>query len=405
MSPFLISIFSCLFIVYIDLDSKKLLSLCVSPMLLLFGFSFIAVDMEFAKVNFEFATPAVSIQYVILFLSSVVGVSLGFIINNLLCRSNRYSVFNCEPKIILSSSSLLCAKNVFYRLSFFAIIAFFYNLYHGLVYLLNAGFVVDPRDYEAAFGSSTIVNYVYFLHVPALCLGVFIHHAAKFKFKFKFSKTIMVFLFASSFFHGIKFTFFDALMFPLLVHLILCKKMPWRTLVFSSTFLFLFLWLFFTFARGASDIPWYLGVVNYIVPNFFNMMYSIDVQPVQFNYYLDIVFPDKMPIPDFITPSLLSGFLLNDKYNMFTSFYSLYSSFGAGGGVFYCFVLVFIGVVQRKYHCRPSFFMLFALAYLCFCLAFGFYFWAFSKTKYIYLLFVCWFISRSISKSVKGDSY
>lgn len=247
---------------------------------------------------------------------------------------------------------------------------------------------INPRVYEEIFGQSSAINYIYFLNIPALCISIYLRQQLQ---RPRAAGIIDSVLILMSFFHGIKFTVFDTLLLPALFYFH-CSQKPRRALITLSLILALLLGFYLAFSigiRGFSDDegPLFSAVLNYILPNYYNLAYGIQLHPMQFDP-LSFLLPDKIPNP-FI--SLFSpgeyGFILNEKFNMATAYSIIYAALPPFSWLLFIPLLIRLRmhVIRFKRH-KSTLHAIFLAAYIDFCLFFFWYFFAFNKTKYVYYI-------------------
>lgn len=277
---------------------------------------------------------------------------------------------------------------VFYLLSFLSISAFLINF--SRVDFSYSFLVLNPREYEYTFGSSTFWNYLYFLNIPAICSYIFIR--VKFnRLKSKINIVLVLILFIISFFHGIKFTVFDTFIFPVFFYYYSSlKPLKFKNILLISFVLFVFYLSFSYLVRGSGGSP-FEQLISYIVPNYYNLAYSIQENKIQWSG-LSLFLPDKIPdiFAQFYDYGPI-GFALNEKFNMQTAYSNYYSFANMFGPLIFLSLVAFIRLLFRNKF-RKGIFQAFLLAYIDYCLLFVFFFHAFIKTKYIYYLAVLFFI-------------
>lgn len=282
----------------------------------------------------------------------------------------------------------LLTTRLYYALASVASIAFAVNFSN--VNFSVALLFLNPRGYEEIFGQSSLINYIYFLNIPALCLSIYLRRQ---DLKPTYANTVDTVLVLMSAFHGIKFTVFDTLLLPALFYFH-CSGNPKRAMRFLGLTLLVLLAFYLAFSlgvRGVSDDGTSMlgAFLNYILPNYYNFAYAIQQQPIQFDP-LSFLLPDKVPNP--FSEILWSGdygFLLNDRFNMSTAYSVIYGALPPLSWLFFIPVLVrlrqqVVCVKQR----RQTLQWIFLAAYIDFCLFFFWYFYAFNKTKYVYYVIV-----------------
>ncbi len=273
------------------------------------------------------------------------------------------------------------------RLVFFFYFFSFLSHFGAIINLSHVDFSFElmfksPREYEMIFGASTFSNYLYFTNIIALIIGIYLTNL---NINFKFNKLLFISLVFISFFHGVKFTVFDSVLFPTIFYFYLKKgkvSLILPTIIFG--FLIIFYWAFSSFVRGAALNP-LEQVFSYILPNYYNLAYSIQEVAFQWDGW-SIFTPDKLP--SFFSEIYIvgpSGFILNDMYNMQTA-YMAYFKFGWYFGPFLFLLPV---VILRRLLIEKGFISIvniLIITYIDYCLIFVFFFHAFTKTKYLYLL-------------------
>jgi hypothetical protein len=307
-----------------------------------------------------------------------------------------------EPKVDFDQLRMM-----YYILSVISIAAFFVN-FSRVNYSVSMLFVA-PRIYEEQFGSSVIANYLYFLNVPALCLGIY---CSRFDTAPRLSIPIGVTLVAISLFHGIKFTVFDTILFPALFyfHVSRSRRKAALSALLALLVVASFYLVFAAFVRGGGGSDLITTFLNYMLPNYYNFAHAISRVPFQFDP-LGVLLPDKVPDPfDDIQPTIPYGFVLNDKYNMATAFTAYYGFASALSALFMLPIICYLrALVWRSAIISRSLGHNFILSYIDFCLFFSFYFFAFNKTKYVYYCFVMmaigWLCSfRGKDRPVRRDA-
>ena len=280
-------------------------------------------------------------------------------------------------------------KKLYYYFSFISLAAFVINIIRVFLKLPITAILLNPRLYEKTFGASTPINYLYFLNIPALCLSVYLTQEG---ITLKGKKWLNFFLIFISLFHGIKFTIFDTLLYPAIFLFLYKKTFSFKpVLVFSGLLMAVYLGFNILVRGNIKGYTIFDQVLSYITPNFYNFFYSIEKTPEQFNFLSVLFIPDKLPnIFSFSNFNGISGFLMNEKYNMQTilsEFYNTFSIFAPFLFIPFLLLALFFYRFSNK-----NLVYKFVSVYLIFCLLFSFYFYAFTKTKYVYLIFVFVFI-------------
>lgn len=286
-------------------------------------------------------------------------------------------------------------KFFFYLMSFISLTGTYINLTH-----INFSFqllFINPREYELLYGSSTFVNYMCFLSPLIICLFFYLKHK---KISLPYSKLLIFLLLLASLFHGVKFTVFDTVLIPFIFYYYLKKsRVSYKLPLILFSILIIFYVLFSTFVRGGNGMSPFEQVISYIIPNYINLAYSLNEQLFQWDGF-SIFTPDKIPslLGNFYTMPE-SGFVLNDGYNMLTGYANYYRFAWYFGPLLFLFPIVFL----RRYLINISNFNILNLFYITiidYCLLFVFFFHAFVKTKYWYLMFII-FIIHYFSKTNK----
>ncbi|APE07065.1 hypothetical protein BM528_15845 [Alteromonas sp. RW2A1] len=274
-------------------------------------------------------------------------------------------------------------SSFFYLLSMLSLVGLFINFSH-------VGFSVSllfesPREYERKFGMQWYINYLYFLHVPALILLVIKKHIGSLK---RIDILLGVTVFFGSFLHGIKYTVFDAIFFPLLFYVCLVgfDKVRFKFLTLCVFFI-IFFSFFSYFVRGGHEDFDPFVIFTYVLPNYYNLFYSLELQPVPIVFPYNAIF-GFLPETDFEN-FLVGGFLLNPKYNMSTGLKELIEVFSL-----YCVLGFYVpSLIYLKVYKRNSLLHIFLATYILFCFLMMFYSYYFgTKFKYIYFLIVFVFI-------------
>ena len=280
-------------------------------------------------------------------------------------------------------------KKLYYYFSFISLAAFLINIIRVFLKLPITAILLNPRLYEKTFGASTPINYLYFLNIPALCLSVYLTQEG---IQLKGKKWLNFLLIFISLFHGIKFTIFDTLLYPAIFLFLYKKTFSFKpVLVFSALLMTVYLGFNILVRGNIKGYTIFDQVLSYITPNFYNFFYSIEKTPEQFNFLSVLFIPDKLPnIFSFSNFNGISGFLMNEKYNMQTILSEFYNTFS----IFAPFLFIpFLLLALLFYRfSNKNLVYKFVSVYLIFCLLFSFYFYAFTKTKYVYLIFVFVFI-------------
>lgn len=254
----------------------------------------------------------------------------------------------------------------------------------ALINLSRVGFSIsllftNPREYEMIFGQYWQINYLYFLHVPALCLLVIMHSKGIAATVHFMTGSLLL---ALSLLHGIKFTLFDAIFFPVLTGLIL-GVFSGRTLYLASALFLVFFTYFSYFVRGSYGGLDPLVFLEYVLPNYYNFFYLIEQNPFPATFPLKMI-SSYIPSP-VETNTFQMGFILNDKFNVITGFGRLVGYFS------FMSVVLFYGLMFVAYNKLRGVFLssLFLKTYILFCILMMFYnYYLGSKPKYIFIIIV-----------------
>lgn len=327
----------------------------------------------------------------------IYGIIILFTITLLLILDNELSVKykNINRKFVTFKKNRL--KFVFYLISFLSIAGTIINLSH-----VNFSFVLlldNPREYELTFGSSTAINYLYFLSPIGICIYLYLRQS---NHNVYFGKIIVFFLLISSFLHGVKFTVFDTILIPTLFYFYLNNgQIKFKTSLYIISILLIFYLSFSTFIRGSEDSDKTPAdqVLSYVLPNYINLAYSLDQKIFQWDGF-SILVPDKSPsIFDKYYVVSEGGFVLNDAYNMETAYISYYRFAWYFGPLLFLLPIL----LCRRYLLNFSnfnFLNIFLIAMIDFCLIFTFFFHAFVKIKYWYFILVVLILNIFIRNKV-----
>jgi hypothetical protein len=278
-------------------------------------------------------------------------------------------------------------KFCFYGTSFLSIIGSLINMGH-----VNYSFglmLINPREYELMFGASTFINYLYFLSPISICLFIYLKH---FDQKIRFSNSLITLLFLSSFLHGVKFTVFDTVLIPsFFYYFIKNRKVSIRIPLLVFVLLLAFYLAFSTFIRGGDGLSPIEQVISYIIPNYVNLAYSLNEKWFQWQGF-QIYLPDKLPsFFDNYYQIAEEGFVLNDAYNMQTAYINYFRFAWYWGPILFLIQIVYLRRILIN-KLNKDLFNIFLVSMIDFCLLFVFFFHAFIKTKYWYLVAVIFLI-------------
>lgn len=373
------------------------IAILLLPSLFFFALAYELKDSTLSADYFEFDSVHDYSMYVAFGVSQFIAVILA--LNRRICGRAPY----LKPPGPLPSIPVSRTKALYYSLACVATIAFFVNLSH--VNFSVSLMFVDPRGYEELFGQSTAINYLYFLNIPALCLSIYLRQQRRHP---RFANVIDTMLVLMSLFHGIKFTVFDTLLLPALFYFH-CSRKPRRAMWLLGQTLLLLMVFYIVFSLGVRGFAedqgsMFAGVLNYILPNYYNFAYGLQLNPLQLEP-IGFLLPDKMPNP--FLPILAPGeygFLLNDRYNMATAYTVIYASLPPFSWLLFTPLLVKSrNWVVRRTRQVQTLHWIFLAAYIDFCLFFFWFFYAFNKTKYVYYVAVMVFLGYLVHRvSVHG---
>ena len=378
----MITCLSLLFIVlYLILDKtpQKILAIPSSIFIFLYALSFDLFHWEEMNlVVFQFKHIHLGFKSYLLFFLTSLSFAIGISLSN----------FKDKQNYIKTKYNYKKMKAAYYCMSFISIIAFIINLCRVLT---NGGLgllFMNPRGYEEIFGASTSINYLYFLNIPALCLSLYLKHN---NIKLKKSGIINFVLVVMSFFHGIKFTIFDTILYPVCFYYLIKQKVSIKPLIITFSVLLSIFIIFSIFVRGGDEKSPFMSVALYILPNFYNLSYNVENHSNIFGMsgIMELIIPDKLPKPPLgwmQWGEKEAGFILNDAYNMFTILDTLFYAFNFIAPLFFILIFILFKYIYNRKDC--TIIHLFVSTYFLFCLFFSFYFYAFTKTKNVYYIIV-----------------
>lgn len=364
-----------LFVAYIFDRSRDKLVFYFSSISILFIPASVIMFYKADARFFQFETPFLGVYEYLILLLIVMSYSLAIVGSSWVRVGAAYTSL---PRYRINAID--CCIKTLVLVSFLCFLVNFQRVGFSLDLLF-----IQPRRYEELFGRYWFVNYGYFLSVPA---SVMIIYRAKLLGRMTTSDVILLFLlFSLSLFHGIKYTVFDAVIFPLAAYILLHgfgAKLKMIALAFAVAFISFFS-AFSYFVRGSESYSFF-SFLNYIVPNYYNFFFLLNKYEFMgawpFDGFLGVL---TIQLP-FERNYSSSEFLLNDKYNMLTGFQLMIASFGYLGVLVYYFssALAFRWMLGRM-----SIFWTFFAAYLLFCFLMMFYGYYFgTKLKYLYYLLV-----------------
>lgn len=382
----------CITCIYIDNSKRKIISLSTMPLFFFMALSFPSLEGAPKYLFLYGSLSGFPNEYVYTYIILMLCVMVALILSNKIIAGNNIEVIKEND---LNRYDVKYIVNIFYCCSLLSTLAFLSNL-SNVIDILTSN-MVYIRDYESEFGSNSVINYLYFLHVITIPCYFYLTYIKKVKVKFGFV------LFSISvimpFFHGIKFTVFDALFPTVIFYYLLSKEVKIKNFLYIFIFGLCFLYLFFTYARGAGDgVTWYQAIINYIMPNYYNLAFTIEKFGYQnlFDGGYSLLFPTKLPKPDYVQNIIINteGFLLNYKYNMYTSILAFYRILGVFSGFGYMVFIILISVVYRFACKKNNFIWYFIFAILITCNFLSFYYWMLFKLKYIWLILFVFFLYK-----------
>lgn len=384
---YVFSIFIFILVYKLDRTHDKVLSFVSFPSIFILVFSLVRFDEYQQYIHFNnFSLTYVSYLSVsILVISYVIGFFIPYFLK-----------LNINGRLYINDSVDYSLK----RINLFIFITFSFSLLALILNLSNVGFNINlmfegARDYEKSFGENWLVNYMYFLHVPCMILIVF-----KNKIKGKSSVIdIAIFTLALLFsiFHGIKFTVFDALFFPLLFYVSINELSKKSKLFFISViFTFVIFFAFFSFlVRGGGDDFNLFAIVDYLVPNYINLFYVLEMDGIIFSYPFDAYLGGLTLLIDIPRNLPQVDFLVNYKYNMVTGYPHILADFFYVLSFLFFTSMICIFIYFRNSNSLLGGFIcsyiLFSLLMMCYAYYFG------AKYKYIYY-FIVFFIINFLCK-------
>lgn len=379
-----IFLFFFILTIYLDMSYRKIISLSLMPLIFLMSISFLSIDSANQYLFLYQAKPSLTSNYYFLFILTCIFFLLSILLSNIIIGKDTYQL-----KVGLIKSRIFevqILKRLFYFTFVISFLAFLYN-FNALLEFRSANMQFDARDYESAFGSVSVINYFYFFHVITIfcftLLKLKYHTTPKFGMLFCF---VMIF---SALFHGVKFTVFDALVPSLVLYYLYAEKIKMRFVFMVLGFFILFLWIFFSFIRGASDeISWYEAILNYIIPNYYNLMHIIQNHGMVSDFGYSLWYPPKLPVPDDIHKNILltEGFQLNFRYNMYTALNAGYRSFGIFAGIIIMFAAVLTAFFYKQLSRKSGVIYTFIFSMCILSNTLMFYYWTYNKLKYWWLI-------------------
>jgi hypothetical protein len=376
----ILSVLFSLLYLFFDKTKYKVFAMGSSALVFFYGVSIDLMDHPEIQIFFKYKKPTLTyITYSFFFITLI-----ALLLSNILV----YFFYNREvyeiPQKKYSNKKL---KRAFYILSFLT----FAGLAANLINVFRSGFTVEllvlnPREYEELFGFNVLLNYLYFLNIPAIL--VYIYVVKVHETKVPFGKILVFFLIAISGFHGIKYTIFDSILIPGFFFLLISKdtKLKYMAMVFGL--LIGIYSIFSAFVRGGYYDSQLLNFVSYIIPNYLNMFYNIETYQTQFTPFYNLILPDKIqgliPPELQLNPGVNSTYSINPSYNMYTSLDFLYTDFNLLGPLFF---IVIVGVAILLYNNKyKNIIIVYLLADIVYNFNMSFYTYSYIKIKYFYYI-------------------
>lgn len=301
---------------------------------------------------------------------------LGFLIFFLLLSNKRakFDSYRIDYGFILKWARILGSVSVIIAL-------------YNLIYAAHSeNYFESPRQWEYAFGRSALLNYLYFLHLPALVFYGF----ALGRRKARGSDVVLIIaLLVSSTFHGIKFTILHAFIFFTLGYYSGANERIKVRMVAAILCCFIIVGAYFEQVRGGGIS----GIFGYVISPSINSMYYINHQkleelgslaalnPAGFLPSLDRirqrVVEHNVSIPSAV--GVDRGFVLNPSYNLKHAIHLLSYCYGLG---FLLYSLFFsLAINMSRVTSKAPELRLFFLAFVSHSVLFLFSALEFQKTK------------------------
>lgn len=379
----IIGILFSIFYFFLDSTKRKIFALPCSIFIIFYSLSFDLIDNEqLGEVIFRYKKFFYSFRSIFFYFATTFGILIGI----LLTKHTKIIVssFQCSYKIDR-------IKRVYYLFSILSSIGFIINISHIInnIQLL----FIDPRAYQNTFGEDSIINYLYFLNVPALCIGVLCNCK---HIKLPYSKIINFFLIVISFFHGIKFTIFDAFMYPIIFYSLLENRTVFKKMILVALLLIIIFLLFAEFIRGGSGKSPLVAFLGYILPNYYNVGWVIENHISNFGDIGGLISPGGFFSPTSEIAHLEyveDKFIFSPSYNMFTALHVMYNAFNIIAPLI-LFPIIFqiqLWFYKKRKVCLSY---LWISTYLELSLFFAFYFYAYMKPKFIYFCIVFFLVDK-----------
>jgi hypothetical protein len=376
----ILSVLFSLLYLFFDKTKYKVFAMGSTALVFFYGVSIDLMDHPEIQIFFKYKKPTLTYITYSFFFITLIALLLSNILVYFFYNRDVYEI----PQKNYSNKKL---KRAFYILSFLT----FGGLAANLINVFRSGFTVEllvlnPREYEELFGFNVLLNYLYFLNIPAIL--VYIYVVKVHETKVPFGKILVFFLIAISGFHGIKYTIFDSILIPGFFYLLISKdtKLKYMAMVFGL--LIGIYSVFSSYVRGGYYESGLLNFVSYIIPNYLNMFYNIETYQTQFTPFYNLFLPDKIqgliPPELQLNPGVNSTYSINPSYNMYTSLDFLYTDFNLLGPLFF---IVIVGVAILLYNNKyKNIIIVYLLADIVYNFNMSFYTYSYIKIKYFYYI-------------------
>jgi hypothetical protein len=376
----ILSVLFSLLYLFFDKTKYKVFAMGSTALVFFYGVSIDLMDHPEIQIFFKYKKPTLTYITYSFFFITLIALLLSNILVYFFYNRDVYEI----PQKNYSNKKL---KRAFYILSFLT----FAGLAANLINVFRSGFTVEllvlnPREYEELFGFNVLLNYLYFLNIPAIL--VYIYVVKVHETKVPFGKILVFFLIAISGFHGIKYTIFDSILIPGFFYLLISKdtKLKYMAMVFGL--LIGIYSVFSSYVRGGYYESGLLNFVSYIIPNYLNMFYNIETYQTQFTPFYNLFLPDKIqgliPPELQLNPGVNSTYSINPSYNMYTSLDFLYTDFNLLGPLFF---IVIVGVAILLYNNKyKNIIIVYLLADIVYNFNMSFYTYSYIKIKYFYYI-------------------
>lgn len=294
------------------------------------------------------------------------------------------------------------------KLRRFAYALFLLSVLAAVINLNRAGDLTilfsNPRSWEASFGQYVLLNYMYFLHLPALV--VFAALIGK-GYGVRSDWFIVFILLSLTVLHGIKFTILHGFLFFLFALYLARNERFSKFFYIGLLVLFLLLLSFFIFIRGGG----LEGFAGYIISASVNSMYNInnfalyEIGTINSLIPINIDLPEKLyyRLQGLFPPmkeGLPDSFILNDSFNQQSAITIIGFGFGFGFIVASALLATFINYLRKGNGVEVH--NLFLLVLVMVTILFMFTGWGFFKTKLWFGFFILLFIDLYLRSSLKN---